>query len=200
MKKIPTIYQRDPATKLRHVMNEPHPDCGWVFAGEGAPTYKWDGTAIRVDDHNAIWQRREVKADKDAPHTFVQEGDPDPNTGKRVGWVLADLEGDPSSKWLAEAAEATPDLPAGTYELVGPKVQKNPHGIESHRLIRHGYVESGMQQALDLMADPADFDDLGGWLQDMADSDSGFEGVVWHHIDGRMAKIKVRDFPTPTES
>jgi hypothetical protein len=23
----------------------------------------------------------------------------------------------------------------------------------------------------------------------------GCEGVVWHHTDGRMAKIKARDFP-----
>ena len=23
----------------------------------------------------------------------------------------------------------------------------------------------------------------------------GWEGIVWHHPDGRMAKLKVRDYP-----
>jgi hypothetical protein len=27
---------------------------------------------------------------------------------------------------------------------------------------------------------------------------AGWEGVVWHHPDGRMAKLKARDLPSNT--
>jgi hypothetical protein len=36
---------------------------------------------------------------------------------------------------------------------------------------------------------PRDFDGLRDWL-----SLVNIEGLVWHHPDGRMAKIKLRDF------
>jgi hypothetical protein len=68
----------------------------------------------------------------------------------------------------------------GTYELVGPKVQGNPYHLEVHKLIRHG---------ADLIDAPRDFDGLRVWL-----SEHTIEGIVWHHPDGRMAKIKRRDF------
>jgi hypothetical protein len=29
----------------------------------------------------------------------------------------------------------------------------------------------------------------------LAGAADGIEGIVWHHDDGRMAKIKARDFP-----
>lgn len=187
MKKIPTLYVRDPETKLQYVKNEIHPDCQWVVDGEGTATYKHDGTAVMIDGEG-VWQRREIKAGKPTPHTFRQEGLEDPNTGKRVGWVLADLEGDPANKWLAEAVAAESDLPDGTYELVGPKVQGNPHGYEHHLLVRHG-------SRTDISPVPTQFDDLAQFLHAARAMDPGFEGVVWHHPDGRMAKIKVRDFP-----
>ena len=204
MKKIPTIYERDPETNLRHVMDERHPDCGWVFDGEGVPTYKWDGTAVKVSAvDGSVWKRREVKAGREAPHTFEQEGEVDPVTGKRVGWVLADFDA-PEDRWLAEAFEnAGNDLAPGTYELVGPKVQGNPHEFEAHRLLRHGQLPFGQNLSASdpLSAPPTEFTALGRWLHDLADANlnasRGFEGVVWHHPDGRMAKIKVRDFPKP---
>jgi hypothetical protein len=36
---------------------------------------------------------------------------------------------------------------------------------------------------------PRDFDGLRTWL-----AGKDIEGIVWHHPDGRMAKIKLRDF------
>jgi len=42
MKKIPTIFKRNP-DRMQEIMPEQHPDCGWVFDGEGAPTRKYDG-------------------------------------------------------------------------------------------------------------------------------------------------------------
>lgn len=192
MKKIPTLYLRDPATKLRYVKNEVHPDCQWVIDGEGVPTYKWDGTAVKIDDSLRMWKRREVKKGKPAPDGFVEETH-DTVTGKRTGWVPVYTD-DPSSRWHWEAYHGTytGDLRPGTYELIGPKIQGNPHGAVEHMLIPHG------QHQLDGV--PTAFDALAAWLHDpTADHgiDHGFEGVVWWHPDGRMAKIKVKDFPQP---
>lgn len=76
----------------------------------------------------------------------------------------------------------------GTYELVGPKVHGNPGGFLSHLLIRHGWAAFSARE--DARKAPRDYDGLRGWLHTRL-----HEGLVWHHPDGRMAKIKARDFP-----
>lgn len=73
-------------------------------------------------------------------------------------------------------------VPAGTYELCGPKVNGNPEGTNAHVLVRHVDAER-------LTSPPRDYDGLAVWL-----ADSDFEGIVWHHPDGRMVKLKRRDF------
>ncbi len=47
MKKIPTMFIRNPEN-MRELLNEHHPDCGWVFAGEGVATRKYDGTCCKI--------------------------------------------------------------------------------------------------------------------------------------------------------
>ncbi len=74
MKKIPTIFVRDwdgtiGPPPARFVLNEPHPDCEWVFAGEGVPRQKIDGTACLVRD-GRLYKRHEVRADKAASAGF----------------------------------------------------------------------------------------------------------------------------------
>ena len=54
--------------------------------------------------------------------------------------------------------------------------------MDQSALIRHAHAER-----LDA---PRDFDGLAAWLREHP-----FEGIVWHHPDGRMAKLKARDFP-----
>lgn len=77
----------------------------------------------------------------------------------------------------------------GTYELCGPKVQGNPEGLPSHTLIRHGEMTIG--------GAPLTFDGIRDFL-----ATQNIEGIVWHHPDGRMVKIKTKDFGlrrTPTD-
>ena len=178
MRKIPTLFTRDP-DDLRKVTRDVHPACGWVLDGEGEPTRKYDGTCVRLDETGIWWARREVKADKTAPAGF-QAVQQDPATGKTVGWEP--VEQSPFAKVFAQAIAAQPDLPAGTYELCGPKVNGNPEAYEGHRLVRHETAE-----VLDGV--PRDYDGLMAWLLDHPQ----YEGLVWHHPDGRMAKLKYRD-------
>lgn len=186
MRKIPTVFVRDRDGDPKFVTRVPHPDCAWVLAGEGVPTRKFDGTCVRFDG-TRWWTRREVRPGRTAPDGFVPLGT-DEVTGKTVGWEPA--EASAYWKYLRAAIDAAGDDAAGTavwesgtYELIGPKVNGNPEGVDEHTLVPHG--------AQRLTGVPLDFDGLREWL--LAHS---YEGIVWHAADGRMAKLKRRDMPS----
>lgn len=178
MKKIPTLFVRDP-DDMRRVLREVHPDCQWVIDGEGVPTRKYDGTCVMFDG-GSWWARREVKPGKSVPGGFVKV-DYDETTGKMVGWEP--IEQSPFAKIFISALDSR-DLEAGTYELCGPKVNGNPECFPAHTIVRHGQFE------LDA---PRDYDGLRIWL-----AAHDYEGIVWHRKlgdpDTAMAKIKRRDF------
>lgn len=162
---------------MRELLDESHPDCLWVFNGEGVATQKYDGTCCLIKD-GKYFKRREVKKGAKIPDGFI-EVDSDENTGKRVGW----LEVDSSLKenqWHMEAFQS--DLECGTYELIGPKIQGNPENFGRHELIPH-------KDAFEFNNVPRNLVGIREWL-----SERSFEGIVFHHKDGRMAKIKKRDF------
>jgi hypothetical protein len=127
-----------------------------------------------------LFKRRELKAGQKAPVEF-EAVSTDEETGKTVGWVPV---GDgPEDKWHRVAFDVSARA-EGTYELVGPNVQGNPEHYEDHRLVPHS--------ALNMSADdqpPLNFGGLRAWMEGR-----DIEGVVFHHADGRMAKIKLRDF------
>lgn len=155
----------------------PNPICRWVFDGEGIATRKYDGTCVKIEG-DKYYKRREVKKGQPTPYGFIEE-DFDEMTGKRVGWL--EVNGNlPENRWHLEAyREYYPD---STYELVGPKINGNPEQFDAHILIRH--------RSADRYDDcPCTYDGLRLWL-----SQRDIEGIVWHHPDGRMAKIKKRDF------
>lgn len=184
MKKIPTLFVRD-AEDRQYVTREVNPGCEWVIAGEGVATVKWDGTCVSLDWSGVWWARREVKPGKPYPDVFVEEQH-DPVTGKSVGWEP--IEQSPFRKFHAEAVAAElRALEAGTYELVGPKVQGNPSGFDGHLLIRHGWAPLTLR--VDAEKAPRDYDGLRAWLHAR-----DHEGLVFHHEDGRMVKIKAKDF------
>lgn len=177
MKKIPTIFERDWNGDRSRVLDQPHPDCAWVFAGEGVATRKLDGTCCMIRG-GLIYKRREVLQEATTPPNF-ELVDTDLETGKATGWVPVD--GRPEDRWHREALKEQTSWEDGTYELIGPKVQGNPEQWPGHQLNRHGNI---MEDDV-----PRSFEALREWL-----SGQDIEGIVWHHPDGRMAKIKLRDF------
>jgi hypothetical protein len=180
MQKIISLFQRN-YDGDRLVRNEVVPGAEWVLAGEGVATQKIDGTCCLIRD-GKLFKRYEVRKGGKPPAGFEPATDVDPNTGKQQGWLLVG-EG-PEDRWHREAFKCACEQgvpPDGTYELLGPKVQGNPEGLGSHVLMRHGMV---------VLADcPRDFEGLREWLRGR-----NIEGVVWHHPDGRMVKIKAKDF------
>lgn len=175
MNKIPTIFVRDMSKQPALVTPEWVKGCEWVRDGEGHATCKYDGTSCLVRD-GKLYKRRELRPGDKAPPDFESAGT-DENTGKTVGWVPVG-EG-PDDKYHREAFTGTEE--PGTYELMGPKVQGNKSNFAAHVLIRHLTVEQ--------FDAPRDFEGLKAWL-----AEHKIEGLVWHHRDGRMAKIKRRDF------
>lgn len=181
MRKIPTLFVRDWNGDPRYVTREVTPECQWVMEWEGVATRKYDGSCFMFDGTD-WWARREVKEGKIAPAGFTAIGT-DSETGKTVGWEPVGQS--PFSRWHADAVylqDAGGTWPNGTYELVGPKINGNPEHFEHHWLIFHTFAD-------ELTGVPRDFEGLAVWLHAHP-----YEGVVWHHPDGRMAKIKKRDF------
>jgi len=185
MRKIPTLFLRDFTSRPAFVTREVTPGCEWVIAGEGEATRKYDGTCFMLDASGAWWGRREVKEGKTPPPGFTALAR-DEETGKTVGWHPA--EESSFAKIHAEAVAASGVLRPATYELLGPKINGNPEGYETHLLIPHGWAALSIRE--EFRGAPRTFDGLRTWL-----AARPYEGIVWHHPDGRMAKLKRRDFP-----
>lgn len=183
MRKIPTVFVRDftEPSNGRFVINEVTSGCEWVLDGEGIATRKYDGTCVMLDAAGDWWARRTVKPDQSSPLTFVPV-ETDTTTGIVVGWTP--VKQSAFAKAHADAlAFPGESWEPGTYELVGPKVNGNPEKRDRHLLVEHAWAEP-------LPSAPRDYEALTVWL---AAFDG--EGIVWHHPDGQMAKLKRRDFP-----
>lgn len=200
MKKIPCLFQRDFSNRKRPVLLRDVTDgCEWVLNGEGTPTRKRDGTACMVAG-GKLYRRLDVRKGRPTPEGFVPcEPAPDPITGHWPGWI--EVDDGPADKWHREAwtglraADGSRFRPAkldwqgkpisnGTYELCGPWIQKNPEKFAEHVFVRHG------AEVIDYV--PLTFDLLRFFLECFDG-----EGIVFHHPDGRMAKIRRDDYGLP---
>jgi hypothetical protein len=182
MKKIPSLFARDMSTG--RVTDAITPGCEWALTDPSAvPTVKWDGTACLVRG-GKLFKRYDSKRGKAPPPNFEPCQDPDPITGHHPGWIpVSDA---PDDRWHREVVVSAESLPDGTYELVHPKVNGNPHRVFDPCLVPHGADVLENARVLDSFAAVRDY--LAG---------STFEGIVWHHPDGRMTKAKRVDFGFP---
>jgi hypothetical protein len=212
LKKVPTIFIRNPKDPSR-VTEQINPVCQWVFDGEGIPTRKLDGTAVLIQS-GKIFKRYDNKEVRTPPDGFIEADEPDPVTKHHPGWVPVDgKNGD--DHWYLEAAQnfvddrpwlrqgpighqigVIPDsapvkIPDGTYELLHPKFQgrdshkQNPEEVTKPVLVKHGSMSLPRAER----EVPRDLYGLVAFFRTHSD----IEGIVWHHPDGRMAKIKLKD-------
>lgn len=200
MKKTPIVFLMD--YEKDQITPNVRPGCEWVVQGQGVATVKFDGQAALWKD-GRLWKRYDRKLTKQAqsrynrgldlgpvneslfknpPEGFVPcEPHPDPVSYHWPGWVPVSAD-NPADKWFIEALATLVDPQEGqTYELVGPSLALNIYGLERHVLWRHG------QEVVDLP--DRSFEAIGKFL-----SERNIEGLVFHHPDGRMAKIRRKDF------
>ncbi len=125
------------------------------------------------------YKRRELKEGQTPPPGFELVS-VDDETHTSVGWVPV---GDgPEDRWFREA-RIVGDGADGTFELVGPKAQGGAERMfTAHEMIPHGMIKPTDDP-------PRTFNGLRNWL-----AGRDIEGLVFHHPDGRMGKIKLRDF------
>lgn len=198
MKKTPNLFVRDWDGDRSLVTREVNEEANWVALGEGIATKKFDGTCVLIGspggelveqiDLGNYWRRFDVKFGRVEPDNFVPAQGPDPVTGHWTGWIPVDPKL-PQDKWHMDAIlrndvsidEILSYYAPGTYELCGPKIGGNPEGFENHLLVKHGEVQ--------FPNFPTTFDAMKQALAGL-----NVEGIVWHHPDGRMAKIKKSDF------
>jgi hypothetical protein len=182
MRKIISLFRRN-YDGDHFVFDEIVPGAEWVQAGEGIATRKWDGTCCAIRG-GQFFKRYDGKSGKTPPAGFEPTQEPDPVTGHWPGWLP--VGSGPENRWHWEAidnwkADIGGFPPDGTYELIGPKIQGNPEKLTHHSLVAHGTDV--------LLECPTGFGGLRLYL-----SKADIEGIVWHHPDGRMVKIKGRDF------
>lgn len=213
MEKIPSIFERGENFK---VINKVTKGCEWVFRGEGKATEKLDGANVRLTIRNGFVVRVEKRRN---PSTSQKVN------GIFHSWYTDAHPDRPENKWIHEAAEHTQtwSWPDGEIpcEAMGPKIQGNPLGLEQHICVpltdftefvevgddEDGFWENDFKPFLESCAElpvydvpDRSFDALQALLFDL---DSKYspghlaEGIVFHHPDGRRAKIKRKDFPLP---
>lgn len=185
MIKITTLFKKDP-NNLALVINEVNPGNEWVLNGEGVATRKFDGTACAMIE-GELYKRYDVKKGKSVPVGAIPCQDPDEITGHWPHWVKCDRS-KPEDKYFWEGydnffIEPGAVLFDGTYELCGPKIQGNPEKFDKQTLVKHGaeIINSILPEFY--------------WLQGyFKDKNIDIEGIVFHHPDGRMCKIRKSDF------
>lgn len=183
MEKIPTLFERDDRFR---VVDRPKAECAWVFEGEGVGTEKLDGTNIRLTVRSGLLVRVEKR--RNPTKAQKQQGIVD-------GWYVDADEFSPQDKWIYVAARATDvsGWPDGEHpcEALGPHIQGNPLGLDEATCIPFNTRAPSYEDV------PRTYDGLRAYL---AELDSRYspghlaEGVVFHHPDGRRAKIKRKDF------
>lgn len=197
MNKIPTIFERGADFK---VIDKPRAECAWVFNGEGVATEKLDGTNVRLTVRNGSV----VRVEKRRNPSKAQK-----TQGIIDGWYVDALEDAAEDRWIFAAVRGTnvTGFPDGEHsaEALGPSIQSNPLWLEKHMCIAFGLPRDFRPEKTTILGlfvpaydvCPRDYAGLKQWL---ATADSLFspghlaEGVVFHHQDGRMAKIKRKDF------
>lgn len=180
MKKISTLFKKNP-DNLALVTNEVDPQNQWAIDGEGIATRKFDGTAAAIIN-GELYKRYDVKKGKTVPIGATPCQEPDEITGHWPHWVKCKLN-EPADKYFIEAYinQGGSTIADGTYELCGPKIQGNPEILDKNTLVPHGKdICIGLERT---------------WygIQEYF-SANYIEGIVFHHPDGRMCKIRKSDF------
>lgn len=201
MKKIISLFQRNYDSD-RLVRDEITIGAEWVINGEGIATRKWEGTCCMYKD--GIWYKRyDAKHWKKPPEGFTQAQEPDEKTRHWPGWLKVNEH----DKWHIEAI-SNPSFGVkfvdGTYELCGPKINANPEQFREHVLIKHGedkleidyhtYNFFNHIRNFFIHMNTKDGCSTDNFIATYYPNRIPLEGIVWHHPDGRMVKIKSKDF------
>jgi len=184
MEKIPTLFIRGADHK---VTDEVHPDCQWVLDGEGIITEKLDGTNVRL----TIRKKETVRVEKRKNPSRLQK-----ERGITEPWYADATFEKPEDKHIMGAAYQTIiDWPDGVHccEAIGPMIQGNTLNLVHPLCFPFDLYPLAIVES----AAPITFEDIRRICFETSSRLSPgnkMEGLVFHHPDGRRAKIKRKDF------
>lgn len=184
MQKIPTIFKRDWEGN-RGVVPEYAEEVTADLLSECVPTEKVDGTNVRLTVRNHTLVRLEKRRNP----SKVEKA-----RGIEEPWYVDADEFAAEDKWLWDAARNTDltEVPDGEWsgEACGPNVQGNPLGLPDNRVMIFSLEPPVIPEKV-----PTDFEGLRSFFPHPSLYGTGeMEGIVWHGGDGRMFKIKAKDF------
>lgn len=199
MKKIKTLFKIDRQTN--RAIDEINPGMNWVIEGKGVATLKVDGSSCMVKD-GELYKRYDKKLkpyyskqlragikfeitedcfNQLPPDTIPCEEKPDPVTLHHPHWVKVDKNKDEDKFHIEALKSVSANLPDGTYELIGEKINSNPYKMSGHSLVRHGST---------ILSVP---DRSFGAMKLFLEGLDG-EGVVFYNEEtGDMCKVRKKD-------
>jgi len=157
-------------------------------------TGKVDGTCCYINSGQLL-KRRDVKKGKEPPYSWIETSKRDIVTGHWIGFMelergdkqhLSVINGTYIKTMVIEnnivvVKEIPIDTLEGeTVELVGTKIQNDPHQIGNNCVIQHGLFK--------FEGYPIDFD-FDKFLVWFINNCNMFEGIVVHFSNGNMYKI-----------
>lgn len=193
MRKMSCLFVREfEGNRIARITETVTPGCEWALAGEGTAYIKRDGTSCAVIN-GVLHRRYDAKRGKTPPPDAIPcDPAPDSVTGHWPHWLPV-REDDPQAKWHMRAwescGEAGCDMVDGTYELCGPHFQANPERFTMDTFVKHDSEPAGFM----IYGEEGNESLVFVGLQNML-AEFPFEGLVFHHPDGRMAKIRRADF------
>lgn len=196
MRKIPTLFVRTTGGRGKHfVTPEVTPGCEWVLNGEGYATEKLDGTNVRLTVRKGLVVRVEKRRNPNK-HQKYEFGIIQP-------WYVDASRDEPADQWIWKAVDGTDvsrwEMGEHCCEAMGPHINGNPHRLDVWVCFPFN-LHGAQLKAIDASwydADPAVCFEIlktatGMYLSKY--NDVRVEGFVFHHPDGRRAKIKRKDF------
>ncbi len=186
MRKILTIFDRNWETN-RKVNEKLIVDFDFKNA---VATEKLDGMNIRL----TIRQHTVVRVEKRRNPSKIQK-----QKGITEPWYVDAIESAPEDKWIYDAVKNTnfSDVSDGEWsgEALGKNIQGNPLNLEHNQVFLFSYPK--WRERIVLKNVPTTFDALRDYLKNqksLIGNKAPIEGIVWHHINGDMVKIKCKDF------
>lgn len=157
---------------------------------EAIATEKLDGMNVRVTVRSGTLVRLEKR--RNPSKVQKQKGITEP-------WYVDAQETDYQDKWLFDAAKNTDfkEVKDGEWsaEALGKNIQGNPLLLDRNEIFIFSLPEWRAKIILDNV--PHHYDELKEYLENqksLIGNNAPIEGIVWHHPNGDMVKIKRKDF------
>lgn len=157
---------------------------------EAIATEKLDGMNIRVTVRNGTVVRVEKR--RNPSKTQKQNDITEP-------WYVDADELNSQDKWIFDAVKNTDFTKVidgeWSAEAIGKNIQGNPLNLTNNQVFIFSLPE--WRKQITLPDVPIEFDEIKAYLdtkKSLIGNNTLIEGIVWHHPNGNMVKIKRKDF------